>query len=200
MARIVKVLWDFYNSALISYPVLTQGCTASSLFGAGDIICQTIERYQYRSKMIEESDEKKEKGEKLKDFKYDWTRVGRMATVGFVVVGPACHFWYKFLDSRMPSTKTVQVIQKILVDEFLFGPIYLGTFFVSISTLEGMTPQQTAQKIKKDFLPTFKMDMTVWPPAQAINFFFLPPSYRVLYISFISLFWNAYLSMVQHND
>jgi len=191
MAKFGRMIWTFYSNLLVTHPLLTQASTAGSLFGCGDVICQMIERYQYQ---------KKTKAEDKENQQWNWTRIGRMATVGFFVVGPACHFWYKFLDKRIPSKLTVQVIQKILLDEFLFGPVYLSAFFVSISTLEGMTREQTIQHLRKEFWPTFKMDITVWPPAQAINFFYLPPAYRVLYISSISLFWNAYLSMVQHRD
>jgi protein Mpv17 len=193
MAKFLRSIWDFYAHQLVVKPMATQMCTAGSLFGAGDIICQTIERAQERR--TQKDDQEKYVLQRL-----DWLRVLRMATVGAVVVGPACHYWYQFLDKYIPSKQPLQVAKKILVDEFIFGPVYLGAFFVSISTLEGMTPQQTIEKIKKEYIPTFKMDVTVWPPAQAINFFFVPAPYRVLYISCISLFWNAYLSMVQHRE
>jgi len=185
---ILRKIWAFYNKKLVDYPTLTQGFIAGSLFACGDVICQMIERSNQERKTLENK----------KEDSIDWLRVGRMCTVGFVVVGPACHYWYKFLDKRMQSTTVAQALKKTLVDETLFGPVYLASFFVSISILEGMTPQQIVQKIKKEFWPTFIMDMVVWPPAQTLNFYFVPPAYRVLYISFISLFWNAYLSMVQH--
>jgi len=194
MAKVFKAFWEFYANRLVSHPLLTQACTAGSLFGAGDGICQTIERTQERRK------NKGKEQQQVAVTPWDWLRILRMATVGFVVVGPACHYWYKVLDKYIPSKQPLQVAKKIFIDEFMFGPVYLGAFFVSISTLEGMTPQQTVAKIKKEYVPTFKMDITVWPPAQAINFFFVPAPYRVLYISFISLFWNTYLSMVQHRE
>jgi len=188
---ILRKIWAFYNKKLVDYPTTTQGFIAGSLFSCGDVICQIIERSNQEKKESKEVKNKKED-------EIDWLRVGRMCTVGFVVVGPACHYWYKFLDKRMQSTTVAQALKKTLVDETLFGPVYLASFFVSIGILEGMNSQQIVQKIKKDFWPTFLMDMVVWPPAQTINFYFVPPAYRVLYISFISLFWNAYLSMVQH--
>jgi protein Mpv17 len=38
--------------------------------------------------------------------------------------------------------------------------------------------------------------MAVWPLANAVNFAIVPAPYRVLYVNFVSLCWNTYLSSV----
>ena len=42
------------------------------------------------------------------------------------------------------------------------------------------------------------MDLTVWPAAQALNFYMVPAHYRVAYVSFITTLWNIYLSYIKH--
>jgi protein Mpv17 len=38
----------------------------------------------------------------------------------------------------------------------------------------------------------------LWPPAQFVNFYFLPTRYRVAYDNLISLIYDVYTSHVKH--
>ena len=44
------------------------------------------------------------------------------------------------------------------------------------------------------FLRTFQIDLCIWPIAQYINFTFVPPHLRVIYISFVSFIWGTFLA------
>ena len=39
----------------------------------------------------------------------------------------------------------------------------------------------------------------IWPPAQFVNFYFLPTKYRVVYDNLVSLFYDWYTSHLKHN-
>ena len=41
-------------------------------------------------------------------------------------------------------------------------------------------------------------EWVIWPPAQFVNFYFLPTRYRVLYDNTISLLYDTYTSHVQN--
>ena len=40
----------------------------------------------------------------------------------------------------------------------------------------------------------------IWPPAQFVNFYFLPTKYRVVYDNLVSLFYDWYTSHLKHSS
>ena len=47
--------------------------------------------------------------------------------------------------------------------------------------------------MQADFLPTLKTSLMVWPPANLVNYQFVPADKRILFISCISLAWNVFI-------
>ena len=45
---------------------------------------------------------------------------------------------------------------------------------------------------------THQGEIAFWSPAQAVNFYFLPPQFRVMYLGVVSLVWTAYMSFIQY--
>lgn len=52
-------------------------------------------------------------------------------------------------------------------------------------------------ELKEKFYPTFVRSCIFWLPAQAINFFVIPPQFRVIYVGTCSLIWANILCWVK---
>lgn len=149
--------------------------------GLGDAMQQTIEKSQKKKRS------------------YDWQRVAHMAAVG-LVLGPVVHYWYGSLDRWLPGTQRRTIVKKVLADQLVASPVFLLIFFMGLGTLEGQVAQDSLKEFKTKFPVTWLVEWMFWPPAQAVNFYLLPPQYRVVYVNMLILVWDSFLSYMKHND
>ena len=107
---------DRYGAALERWPLLTKALTSAALVGAGDVACQLV---------VEKNDA------------VDLGRFGRMAFLGGVLIAPTLHVWYGSLSRIFPGTATADVVKRVVCDQFVFAPAFIGVFFSSLAVLEG---------------------------------------------------------------
>lgn len=130
--------------------------------------------------------------------KYDSRRTMHMAFSG-AAVGVLCHHWYKVLDKFIIGKTFDMVVKKLLLDQLIFSPIMIVTFFGSIALFENDPYENFKQELREKFITLYRAEWMVWPPAQVINFYFLPTRYRVLYDNTISLGYDIYTSQVKYD-
>ena len=57
---------------------------------------------------------------------------------------------------------------------------------------------RSLQKVKENYLRNYKDIMfraySVWPFAQALNFFLIPLKFRLVFGAVVAFFWNIYFS------
>ncbi|VDO67726.1 unnamed protein product [Haemonchus placei] len=130
---------------------------------------------------------------------WDYHRTARMAAIGFVM-GPMLHGFYRILDSRSFRGGRQKVVLKKLCCDAICMPIFSCTFITVGGLLEGSSFSTAFSEYRKKMWHIFKVDVSIWPPAQLISFWFLPPSVRVIYVNIVSLMYNCIMSYIKNND
>lgn len=129
--------------------------------------------------------------------KYDLKRTSAMGFSG-AAVGVLCHHWYKVLDKFIIGKTVDMVVKKLILDQLVFSPVMIITFFGSLALLEENPMENFKEEVGDKFVTLYRAEWMVWPPAQVINFYFLPTRFRVLYDNTISLGYDVYTSQVKH--
>ena len=89
------------------------------LLGAGDVICQQLEQ-----KSANNNDD----AIKTVD-KWNPKRTATIAAGG-IPTAILVHFWYGFLDRRLPGITKRTIFKKVLADQTICAPFFYLTFFI----------------------------------------------------------------------
>jgi len=127
----------------------------------------------------------------------DMSSVKRYAIMGTFVIPPILTKWYHWLDNRFPSTSKRTVLKKLILDQFLLTPWLLAMFFIGMAFLEGGKGKALLTELKQKFSMTFSLDCCYWLPIQALNFLFVPPMFRVVYIGVTTFIWMNILCFIK---
>ncbi|OQV19220.1 putative Mpv17-like protein 2 [Hypsibius exemplaris] len=119
-----------------------------------------------------------------------------MAAAG-ASVGIYCHFLYRCLDRVLPGRDVRTLTKKVLLDN-LSAPLQFAIFFGVLSRVEGRSFREYFQELRHKGLHLYLASSCIYAPAQFINFRFLRPQFRVLYVSVLNLCFDTYTSYVAH--
>jgi len=169
-------LWARYNSLLTAQPLFTKAFTSLIGFTAGDVLAQNFI------------------GDK--DDSYDYMRTLRLGSFGFLLHGTTGHYFYGFLDGKLPGTKPITVASKVAIDQFFWNPIFGCMFFGFLNFTEGKSVADLQKKLQSDLKTAVMGSWAVWIPAHTVNFAFVPPAQRLLYINTIQIGYNVFLSFL----
>ncbi|XP_010520630.1 PREDICTED: protein sym-1, partial [Tarenaya hassleriana] len=173
--------WSFlswYLALLSDYPVLTKAVTSAILNLVGDLICQlAIDKVS----------------------SLDTKRMLLFTFLGLVLVGPTLHFWYLYLSKLVTVSGVSGAVLRLILDQFIFSPIFVGVFLSALVTLEGK-PSQVMPKLQQEWTGAVLANWQLWIPFQFLNFRFVPQSFQVLAANVVALVWNVILSFKAHKE
>lgn len=191
-------------------PVITKTISTAIIIGTGDVVSQLFDHF----KNAEQKDggQPDDSTSTRQQFKWDRMRTAKMCSWG-CIIGPAMHGWYLLLERMFPAAVSAaagavsrrqqvrQAVKKLTVDQVGFAPVSIAVFLTYMGAIENRDWQtETKPKIAKEWLPTLLMNYTIWPLVQLFNFSIVPLHHQVNVVNVVAVFWNAYLSKVQHRD
>lgn len=115
-----------------------------------------------------------------------------------ILQGPVFRTWYGILNKYIGSQGKSVAVKKVIVDQFLFAPTFLGIFLSTLGALEGKKFDNIKDDLNKNYLDILKANYSIWPAVQLVNFYVIPLKFQVLCVQTVALFWNTYVSWKTH--
>jgi len=174
-----------FSHAFKTYPLVANSLIYGGLYCTAEFSQQTVLKKVLRKPEVPEPP-------------YDTDTLKRYGVIGTFAISPTLYYWYKWLDKKLSGTSVKIVVRKCLMDQFLMTPNILIMFFVGMSLMEGR--EDIFAELKQKFIPTFFVSSCFWLPTQALNFTYIPPQYRIVYIGVCTLIWVNILCFIKRKQ
>mmetsp|Transcript_70328 Transcript_70328/g.228596 ORF Transcript_70328/g.228596 Transcript_70328/m.228596 type:complete len:246 (-) Transcript_70328:218-955(-) len=162
-------LWAAYLAALASQPVRTKALTSAVISSFGNLFCQIV--VESRGTV-------------------DAGRLLRFALLNAFYVAPVLHVWFGFLNRQIPRPGLAGAALRMLPDQLLVSPIFNFGFLFLLFSSSGTLVVPSATDLWECIVSSWKL----WPVANLLIFWLVPPDLQLLAGSLVNLLWSVYLS------
>ncbi|CAB9512139.1 Peroxisomal membrane protein 2 [Seminavis robusta] len=166
--------WAAYNDQLDKNPLTAKACTSLVGWALGDFLAQIF----------------------ISGGPFDMQRFITLSVFGFIYHGPSGHYFYNWLDSKIPGTEAKDVALKVAIDQICWCPIFMSVFFFYLGLVNGDSLSTIGSKIKNDLLSACQGSWKVWPIVHAVNFKFISTKHRLVFINSVQVAFNMFLSLI----
>lgn len=188
-------LFQGYMGLIHTHPLLTKCATSACIVPLGDLSAQVIETWKAKKAALAEEKPK----EDLDDMSIDWKRAVRFLIFGATLQPIWNHYYFQWFDGLIPPPAdpvSMTNVLKVTLDQGIQAPIFTVIIFAYLDFLEGKNLQETKDQIKRDFWPCITTNWWVWIPITTLNYVFIPPDLRVLFVNVAFLGWCVFLSLL----
>ena len=84
------------------------------------------------------------------------------------------------------------MIRKKLAIELALGPILYVNAFLITGLIRGKSRDKIWSEIKANFAYFMAVDLCVYAPFQYLNFYYVPPQFRMLYVEGIEIAYDLF--------
>jgi len=126
----------------------------------------------------------------------DWSRCGKFTFFCVAYVGSFQHVVFNTIYPRIfTGTGPIRAVQCALFDNFVHSPfLYLPTYYTYRSFTSHGSITDGLQQYKEEGFGVLKACWGIWVPAQFVNFWLVPPNFRILFIAGMGSVWEVVLS------
>jgi len=174
-----------YNTLLIKRPYTTKCITCAFIGAVGNCLSQYVER--------------KQKNQSFSG-NFDTKQCANMALFGSGYVAPVLHNWYGILERFFPQQGVKSTLLKVSFDQTFFASFMIASFMIGLSALNGESFEKGFSKFKEHYWEAILVNWKIWPLVMVLNFRLVPLQFQVLFVNFVAIFWNAYLSYVTNSN
>ncbi|CAH0584421.1 unnamed protein product [Chrysodeixis includens] len=177
-SKMFSALKVLFSRSLKKHPVLTNTSVYATFYLAAELSQQTFNRIYSREKPD-----------------YNFRAAARIAAVGSGIYAPILYYWYRYLDKKFSGTAVKTVMTKVACDQLIMTPLLLACFFTAMAVME--RKDDLFEELRHKYIKTFLANQSFWIPGQMINFFFVPPHLRVVYVATASFLWINVLCYIK---
>ncbi|GMT06151.1 hypothetical protein PENTCL1PPCAC_28325, partial [Pristionchus entomophagus] len=162
------------------YLLVTNTLTGSFVLATGDFL------HQHSSNLKER-----------KELRTDWARTMRIIGVSTLIFAPLNHFYFRWLDRTIIHGSRGQIVAKKVVVDTVASPIFASSYVVGLNIMEGNSVSEGFSEYWDKVFYFLALDVSLWMPVQALNFYFIPPTFRVFFVSCAALVDSFFLAHIK---
>jgi len=108
------------------------------------------------------------------------------------------HVWYRvsedFFDNVLNLHAWWDFLPKIVVDQFVFGPIWINAYILLLGVMQLQGPGQIFADMKRSTIPLVISGLKLWPFVHIITYGLIPVENRLLWVDLVEIVWVTILA------